>query len=209
MLRRMGCRGVRGFAVSLALMAAGVVCAPAQTKTPIASPAHAVVHHHASKKAAPATIEVINGTSVHTQSFPEDARGGKVVGNEASIRVLNGTSWSTATFEPQRTRKSVQARGVTQVNILNGTQTSTKVFKGGVPPAHKGAAQKGHQPVVIGMESVDGKTAIAGSDASLSSRKVVVGVESSDSVKAVQPPAPKGRPKRAPYHPAHTAPKSQ
>jgi hypothetical protein len=190
----------------MAMMAGVFVCALAQTKTPIASPAHAaVVHHHARKKAAPATIEVINGTSVHTQTFSEG--GGKVVGNEASIRVLNGTTWSTATFEPQRTRKSVQARGVTQVNVLNGTEARTQVFKGGVPPVRKGAAQKGHQPVVIGMESVDGKKAIAGSDASLSSRKVVVGVESSDSVKAVQAPAPKGRPRRPPYHPAQ--PKSK
>ncbi len=46
----------------------------------------------------------------------------------------------------------MQKRGVTQVNILNGTQTSTKVFKGGVPTASKTAAQTGKHPVVVGIE---------------------------------------------------------
>ncbi len=196
MLRGMGCRRMRGFVMSVALMAASAVCAPTQVPVQLSTPASAAVHPRA-KKAAPAMIQVINGTSVHTQTFAEGSRDGKVVGDSTSIRVLNGTTWSTASFAPQTTRKSVQKRGVTQVNILNGTQTSTKVFKGGVPTASKTAAQTGKHPVVVGIESGEGKSASAG--------KVVVGIESSDSAALHQHAAVKAaHPRRTPYHPAET-----
>lgn len=197
MLWRMGsqkmCRVVAGV-----VLTATTACVLAQTTSPATAK-----HHVVKKTAAPTTVEVINGTSVHTQTFSEGNRGGKVVGDGANIRVLNGTSWSTARFKPQPTGKGARtARGVTQVNVLNGTEAKTQTFKGGVPATHQNGPAKPGQPVVVGIESVDGKTAIPGSDASLSSRNVVVGVQSSESVRAVQPLVPKGRPKRAPYHPA-------
>ncbi|HZB88803.1 MAG TPA: hypothetical protein VE291_09120 [Terracidiphilus sp.] len=200
--RRMG--GVCGGAMLLmAASALGQTAAHPAAARPV-SKHGAAAHHHAKTKGATAatTVEVINGTQVHEQTFPasgKGSRGGKVVGDTGSIRVLNGTTWSTDTFNPQPAGKPAtgtlagkngKTRGGTQVNVLNGTEAHTKVFAGNLPQVRPGAAQ---QRVVIGIESAEEPSAKPG--------KVVVGVASSDSVPRpiAADPAHSGRP---PYHPA-------
>ncbi len=165
-----------------------------------------VKHPRTRKTAQPTTVEVINGTQERTQVFAVGEKGGKVVGNGTDIRVLNGTTWSTASFAPQpRHRSAKSARGVTEVNVLNGTRMKTQTFKGGVPRASRGTTAKPGQPVVIGIESVEGKRAVSGADRS--SGRVVVGVQSSDTVRIAQPPPATAHRRRPPYHPPTPAAK--
>lgn len=194
---------MRSFVANTLMLAlAGMVCT-----LPAAGVWAQTARRAAEKRPAPAAtkIKVINGTSVSTQVFPAAASarnaGGKSGSDVWNIQVLNGTVWSTETFKLQPTPRGPKtanpAGGVTQVRILNGTRIETKVFKEGIQPAHPGpaASNMGGQPVVIGIASGDAK------DTSAVGRKVVIGIESADSVAAQQHAA---HAKRPPYHPALT-----
>lgn len=201
-LLRTGCRKMRSTAAIVVMLAlTGMVCTLPATGTWAQTAVRAT-----KKKAAPATttVKVINGASVSTQVFPATAASarnasGKSAADSVSVRVLNGTVWSTETFKAQPTvrgKKSANpASGMTQIRIMNGTRTETTVFKGGVPPARTGmaASKKSGQPVVVGIASGDAK------DASAGGRKVVIGIESADSVATRTSAA---HPKRRPYQPA-------